>query len=49
MVIEVKTPRLTKSWNHVSFHCIARSKRPNIIPNANETYVIDVVGKFQAK
>jgi hypothetical protein len=48
MAIEVKTPPLTKIRNNGYFQCIARSKRSDVIPNANDTYVINVGGKFRS-
>ncbi|CAF1023509.1 unnamed protein product [Adineta ricciae] len=41
-IIEVKTPVLRVIGNNGYFQCIGLSKRSDIIPNANETYLIDV-------
>lgn len=46
MIIEVKTPPLTKNRNNAQLQCIAQSKRSNLIPDATNTYVINVEGKL---
>lgn len=43
--IEVKTQRLNKIGRNGFFQCIALSKRPDIILNTNDTYIINVDGK----
>jgi hypothetical protein len=45
MAIEVRTPPLTKSRNNGYFQCIARSKQSDVIPDANDTYIINVESK----
>ena len=42
--IEVKTPPLRKIGKNGYLQCIALSKRPDFIPNMNDTYVINVDG-----
>lgn len=44
--IEVRTPPLRMIGNNGFFQCVGLSKRSDIIPNINDTYVINVEGKF---
>lgn len=43
-IIEVKTPTLKKIGKNGFLQCTALSKRPDIIMNANDTYIINVDG-----
>ena len=43
--IEVKTPPLQRSNPGQKLHCIAQSRRADVLPNKNDTYVIRVDGK----
>jgi hypothetical protein len=44
-VIEVKTPPLKKIGKIGFLQCTALSKRPDVISNMNDTYIINVDGK----
>jgi hypothetical protein len=48
-VIEVKTPPLRKIGKNGFLQCTALSKRVDVIPNMNDTYMINVDGKGSIK
>ncbi len=43
--IEIKTPTLRTDGGKRVLQCIALSKRPDVVPNMNDTYIIHVDGK----
>jgi len=49
VAIEVKTPPLRMIGTNGYFQCIGLSKRSDLIPNINDTYIINVDGKFKLK
>lgn len=47
--IEIKTPPLRVIGDNGYLQCVGLSKRPDVIPNANETYLIHVDGEWSGR